>query len=156
MPSPCTPTETRSVFIIVNIAARPLLGSPTIQPVESSKFIWQVADAFMPILCSMPATETPLDGPGVPASFGRNLGTRNSEMPFTPLGASGRRARTRWMTLLVRSWSPAEMKILEPVILYDPSACGSALVRSRPRSVPQCDSVRHIVPDHSALTILGR
>jgi hypothetical protein len=28
-------------------------------------------------------------------------------------------------------------------------ACGSALVRSRPRSVPQCGSVRFIVPVHS-------
>ena len=46
-PSPWTPTETRSVFIIVNIALRPLLGSPTSQPVESSKLIWQVADAFI-------------------------------------------------------------------------------------------------------------
>ena len=44
------------------------------------------------------------------------------------------------------SCSPAEMKILLPVSLYVPSACGSAFVRSRPRSVPHCGSVRHIVP----------
>jgi hypothetical protein len=42
-----------------------------------------------------------------------------------------------------------------------PAASGTsfsspARVRSRPKSVPQCGSVRHIVPDHSPLTILGR
>ena len=52
-----------------------------------------------------------------PSSFGRYLGTTNRLIPFTPLGASGSRARTRWMMFSVRSWSPAEMKILLPVIL---------------------------------------
>ncbi len=54
------------------------------------------------------------------------------------------------------SCSPAEMKILLPVSLYEPSACGSALVRNRPRSVPQCASVRHMVPVHSPEISLGR
>ena len=54
------------------------------------------------------------------------------------------------------SCSPDEMKILLPVSRYAPSACGSALVRSRPRSVPQCGSVRHIVPVHSPLVSFGR
>ena len=150
------PTETRSVFIIVNIAASPLFASPTSQPVEPSNAIWQVADAFRPILCSMPATDTPFAAPTAPSAPGRYLGTRNRLIPFTPAGASGRRARTRWMMLSVRSWSPDEMKILPPVIAKLPSSRGSALVRSRPRSVPQCASVRHMVPAHSPLTILGR
>jgi hypothetical protein len=47
-------------------------------------------------------------------------------------------------------------KILLPVILYVPSACGSALVRSMPRSVPQCGSVKHMVPVHSPLVSLGK
>ena len=58
--------------------------------------------------------------------------------------------------LSVRSCSPAEMKILVPVILYDPSACGSARVRIRPKSVPHCGSVRFMVPPHSPDTIFGR
>ena len=37
--------------------------------------------------------------PRLPSSLTRNFGTRNSEMPLTPCGASGNRARTRWMML---------------------------------------------------------
>ena len=44
-------------------------------------------------------TETPLRAPGLPASSGRNLGTRNRLIPFVPGAASGRRASTRWQTL---------------------------------------------------------
>src|SRR5680860_320126 len=58
--------------------------------------------------------------------------------------------------LLVRSCSPAEIKILVPVMLYEPSILGSALVRRAPRSDPQCASVRHMVPVHSPLIILVR
>jgi hypothetical protein len=50
----------------------------------------------------------------------------------------------------------AEMKIFVPVIEYEPSPFGSALVRRMPRSVPQCGSVRHIVPVHSPDTSFGR
>ena len=46
-----------------------------------------------------------------------NLGTMNSEMPRVPLGELGKRANTIWMMLPARSCSPAEMKILVPVIL---------------------------------------
>ncbi len=38
-------------------------------------------------------------------------------MPRVPGGPSGNRASTRWMMFSVRSCSPAEMKILVPVIL---------------------------------------
>src|SRR5690349_1811732 len=55
-----------------------------------------------------------------------------------------------------RSCSPLEMKILVPLIAYEPSPFGSAFVRRMPRSVPQCGSVRHIVPVHSPDTSLGR
>ena len=37
-------------------------------------------------------------------------------MPLVPPGASGRRASTRWRMFSVRSCSPAEMKILVPVM----------------------------------------
>ena len=52
-----------------------------------------------------------------PSLSSTNFGTMNSEMPFTPAGASGRRASTRWMMLSVKSCSPPVMKILVPLIL---------------------------------------
>ena len=47
---------------------------------------------------------------------------------------------------------------LDPLVSLIPGfgAWGSALVRIRPRSVPQLGSVRFIVPDHSPDTIFGR
>ena len=110
------PTPSRAVFIMVNIARMPLCGAPTSQPTASSKFRTQVAEALIPILCSMAPQATPLRAPGVPSALGRNFGTRNSEMPPVPGGASGRRARTRCTMFSVRSCSPAEMKILVPVM----------------------------------------
>ena len=77
-------------------------------------------------------------------------------MPFTPFGASGRRASTRWMTLPPKSWSPEEMKILVPVIAKLPSPFGTARVASRPRSVPAEDSVSAMAPVHSPEIIFGR
>ncbi len=102
---------------MVNIAARPLLGSPTIQPTAPSKFITQVADAWMPILCSMEPQESELRAPSEPSSLTIILGTRNSEMPREPAGASGSLASTRWMMFSVRSCSPPVMKILVPLTL---------------------------------------
>ncbi|MOA50626.1 hypothetical protein D3C78_1736710 [compost metagenome] len=58
-----------------------------------------------------------LRAPRLPSAFTRNLGTTNRLMPLEPGGASGRRASTRWTILLVRSCSPALMKILLPVSL---------------------------------------
>src|SRR5690606_8112965 len=109
----------------------------------------------MPIFSSSRAHFTPLRAPSVPSASGMNFGTMNSEMPLVPDGASGRRASTRCTMFSARSCSPDEMKILVPVIRQLPSACGSAFVRSRPRSVPQCGSVRHIVPVHSPETNFG-
>ena len=70
----------------------------------------------MPIFASMEAQITPLRSPSVPSSLGKSFGTRNMEMPRVPGGASGSLARTRWTMLSLRSWSPPEMKIFEPVI----------------------------------------
>ena len=55
-----------------------------------------------------------------------------------------------------RSCSPDEMKILVPVMRWLPSDCGSARLRSMPRSVPQWASVRHMVPVHWPDTSFGR
>ena len=48
------------------------------------------------------------------------------------------------------------MKIFWPDTLNDPSPFGTPLERNRPRSVPQCGSVRFMVPVHSPETIFGR
>ena len=80
---------------MVNMAARPLFSSPISQPCASSKFITQVAEALMPILCSMEPQLTVLVAPSEPSSLTSRLGTRNSEMPFGPAGASGSFASTR-------------------------------------------------------------
>ena len=81
----------------------------------------------------------------------------NSEMPRVPSGASGRRASTMWTMFSVRSCSPAEMKILVPVMPV--AAVGlrhGPRLRTWPRSVPHCGSVRHMVPVHSPATSGGR
>ena len=70
----------------------------------------------MPILCSIEVQDTPLRAPGRPSSPGRNFGTRNRLMPRVPEGASGSFASTRWRMFSARSCSPAEMKILLPVM----------------------------------------
>ncbi|MNC98615.1 hypothetical protein D3C83_166370 [compost metagenome] len=54
--------------------------------------------------------------PSEPSALTRNFGTRNSEMPFTPGGASGSRASTRWMMFSAMSCSPQVMKILVPLM----------------------------------------
>src|SRR5680860_1653372 len=60
------------------------------------------------------------------------------------------------MMFSVKSWSPAVMNILFPLIRYLPSSPGSALVRTRPRSVPLSDSVRHMVPAQVPSTNRGK
>ncbi|MOA64426.1 hypothetical protein D3C78_1904720 [compost metagenome] len=60
-----------------------------------SKFITQVLDALMPILCSMEPQLTALRAPSEPSALTIILGTRNSEMPLAPAGASGSLASTR-------------------------------------------------------------
>gem|GEM_PF-6687972 len=115
MPSPCKPTWKRASFIMVNMHARPWLGSPTIQPVAPSKFITQVAAPLMPILCSMAPQLSALRSPGVPSALAMNFGTKSRLMPFTPAGASGRRASTRCTMFSLMSCSPPEMKILLPL-----------------------------------------
>ena len=140
------------MFIITNIATRPLFASPTSQPCAASKFITQVAEPWMPILCSIEPQRTPLRSPVLPSASTRSFGTMNMLMPLLPAGASGSRASTRCTMLPAMSCSPAVMKILVPLIEWEPSPFGTALVFSRPRSVPQCGSVRHMVPVHSPLT----
>ena len=47
------------------------------------------------------------------------------------------------------------MKIFWPLIEYE-SFSGLAEVRINPKSVPQCASVKHMVPNHSPVKNFGR
>ena len=113
--TPCTPTPSRALFIIVNIAAMPWCGSPIIQPRDPSNSMTQVGLPCSPILCSSDSALTPFATPGRPSPSGRNFGTRKSEIPRVPGAPSGSRASTRWQTFSATSWSPQEMKIFCPL-----------------------------------------
>ena len=76
----------------------------------------QVGAPSSPILVSIETQCAALRPPGAPPSPTRYFGTRNRLMPFTPGGASGSLASTRWTMFSVRSCSPQVMKILVPVI----------------------------------------
>mmetsp|Transcript_13574 Transcript_13574/g.31281 ORF Transcript_13574/g.31281 Transcript_13574/m.31281 type:complete len:261 (-) Transcript_13574:393-1175(-) len=136
----------REVLMKVNMWLRPLFSSPIKKPSDASKLISQVDDPWQPILSSMRPMLAPFISPREPSALTFFLGTKNKEIPLVPGGALGRRASTQCTMLSVRSWSPQEMKILVPVMLYEPSPLGSALVETRARSEPHCGSVRHMVP----------
>ena len=99
------------MFMKVNIQFKPRFSGPIKKPLAPSKFITQVADALIPILCSIEPQVTWLGSARLPSALTFTLGTINSEMPLVPAGAPGRRARTIWIMLSVISCSPAEMKI---------------------------------------------
>src|SRR5680860_506479 len=82
----------------------------------SIKLSSQVEEPLMPIFFSRDPQMTAFLSPREPSSLTLYLGTRNRLMPLIPGGASGRRARTRWMMFSVKSWSPAVMNILFPLI----------------------------------------
>jgi len=48
-------------------------------------------------LCSTECARTSFLTPSEPSLLTKNFGTRNSEMPLLPAGASGSRASTKWM-----------------------------------------------------------
>ena len=110
------PTPRRAAFIITNMAFMPLFGSPTSQPVASSRFMTQVALALMPILCSIAPQRMPLRSPTLAVGLGQELRHQEERDARVPPGAPSGRASTRWRMFSVRSCSPAEMKILVPVI----------------------------------------
>jgi len=69
------------------MARMPLCGSPISQPVASSRFITQVDEALIPILCSIAPQKMPLRAPATvspPSFLGRNFGTMNRLMPRMP------------------------------------------------------------------------
>jgi hypothetical protein len=130
------------------------LGSPTIQPRAPSRFITQVALPWMPILCSIEPHLMPLRSPGLPLASGMNFGTTNSEMPLVPPARP--------------AGAPAQVDdVLGHVVLAgrdEDLGAGDRVraiglrfgLRRMPRSVPQCGSVRHIVPVHTPDTSFGR
>jgi hypothetical protein len=52
------PVPSRAWFIMVNMQFRPLFGFADQKPLASSKFSTQVAEALMPILCSIEPQDT--------------------------------------------------------------------------------------------------
>ena len=119
------PTSIRACSITSNICAMPSCTSPSSQPtaghaVVAPKVSSQVVDAFRPILCSTPVTNTPLRSPSSPVSGSKcHLGTRNSDRPLVPgagamPGPSGR-ASTMCTMFSVRSCSAEVMNRFTPV-----------------------------------------
>ncbi len=95
-PIPCMATPSRALFIMVNIAAMPLCGAPTSQPVAPSNCSTAVGEPCSPSLCSRLTVSTAFGASGRPSAPGRSFGTRNRLIPFVPGAASGSRASTRW------------------------------------------------------------
>mmetsp|Transcript_51535 Transcript_51535/g.102199 ORF Transcript_51535/g.102199 Transcript_51535/m.102199 type:complete len:313 (-) Transcript_51535:244-1182(-) len=160
---PCTAVPTREVLMKVNMWPIPRFSVPISHPFAFSNSSWHVGLPWQPILSSMRLVLTPFNDPS-----GSFLGTRNKEIPRVPAGlaaaggASGRRASTQCTMLSVKSWSPHEMKILVPVMLYESGSLSltlglfTALVMTWPRSLPHPGSVKHMVPMVSPLTRSGR
>src|SRR5450759_5357557 len=86
---PCMAVPMRAEFMNVNMASSPLFGSAIIWPTASSKFNTAVAEARIPILCSIEPQVTGLRSPSEPSGLTRYLGTMNSDMPRVPAGARG-------------------------------------------------------------------
>ena len=80
---------------MTNMAARPSFSLPTRKPLAPSKFMTQVAEALMPILCSIEPGPTALRSPTEPSALTINFGTMKSEIPREPAGASGVLAKTK-------------------------------------------------------------
>ena len=112
----------------------------------------QVGEAWMPILCSIDPQLTPLAGTDLAVGVGQEL--RHQEQA----DALGARRRVR------RAGQHQVDDVAGEVVLAGGdehlgaadreravAARRSALVRRMPRSVPDCASVRHMVPDHSPL-----
>ena len=102
---------------MMNMYSMPRFSSPTSQPTApplSPSASTAVGLAWMPSLCSSDTQRMSLRSPRLPSALTRNFGTTKSEMPFTPGGAVGVRASTRWTTFSVRSCSPYVMKIFCP------------------------------------------
>jgi len=123
----------------------------------SSKLITQVADALIPILCSIDAAAHAVAGAERARLRDQELRPRKRLMPRIPAGASGSRARTRWRMLfgeIVLAGRDEDLGAgdLEGVR----SRPVRRALRMRPRSVPHCGSVRHIVPAQVPSTICGR
>ena len=72
----------------------PVFSSPTSQPLLESKLSTQVGEPCMPILSSIPDIDVPFISLESSSPSLRYFGTRNSEIPLEPSGASGSLART--------------------------------------------------------------
>ena len=150
------PTPRRAAFIITNIAARPLCGWPTSVPTAPSRSIWQVALPWMPILCSSAVQKIGLRAPRRAVGLDLELGhheQRDALAAGRCVGQAGQHQVHDVGGQVVLAGADEDLLPGEPVGAVGRPP-GSALVRSMPRSVPQCGSVRHMVPVHSPLVSL--
>src|SRR5947199_280592 len=78
-----------------------------------------VALPWMPIFSSRAVHDSALRPLSVPSGLEMTLGTMNNDSPLVPSGEPSIRARTRWMMLWARSFSPLETRILLPLAATD-------------------------------------
>ena len=155
---PWRPTSNLALFIMINIYSIPLPSSPSMYPMAPSSSpyaITAVGLALIPILCSIEMHFKSFLFVYWPSSSFKNLGIINVDMPFIPSGAPSVRAKTRWMMFSDISCSPYVIYIFWPLILQLFPSC-SALVLIVAKSVPDCGSVKFIVPVHSPELNLGK
>ena len=148
---------TRSVFIIANMARIPLCGSPANQPVAPSKFSTHVAEALMPILCSMEAQATPLRWSKRTIILRHKLRYHKKADAFHALGCIGQFRQHqvndifRKILFTRRNENLGARNLIAAISLWNG-------LRSQQTLNPclQCGSVKHMVPPHVPSTILGR
>ena len=126
-------------------------------PAASSKFITQVAEALIPILCSMRAAGDAVARrqgcrPALTQEF-RHEEQADALDALRRIGQAGQHQMDDVLGQVMLAGGDEDLRAGDVVAAV---ACGTARVRNRPRSVPQCGSVRHMVPDQVPSTSFGR
>ena len=91
--TPCRPTFSRALFIIVNIARIPPNSGPINSPMQSPsspKANTQVGEALIPILCSMETVWISCSAPGRPIRIQPVFGNEKQRNPLGPRRRIGR------------------------------------------------------------------
>ena len=155
---PCTPTPSRASFIMVNMAAHALVRLAD-QPAGRAVVVHHAGGVAVDahLVFDRAARTRRCARPAMPSRSTRNFGTMNSEMPLVPSAPPGDARQHQMDDVVGQVVLAGRDEDLGAGDLV--AAVGlrfAALVRIRPRSVPQCGSVRFIVPVHSPVIIFGR